>query len=66
MNTSNKIWLIYSLFGLILSVIVTALFDAFPSIKFLSNEAVIFGIMFSAMGAALKRLSRDLYKANLQ
>ena len=59
MNTSNKIWLIYSLFGLILSLAITALFDAVPSIRFVSNEGVVFGIMFAIMGVALKKLSRN-------
>jgi hypothetical protein len=66
MNTSTKVWLIYSIFGLILSIAVTALFDAVPGIRFLSNEGAVFGIMFSTMGAALKKLSAELHSSNLQ
>jgi len=64
MNVSTKIWLTYSVFGLILSIAITALFDAVPSIKFLSDEGVVFGIMFSIMGAALKNLSGKLPEVN--
>ncbi|MDA9558271.1 hypothetical protein N9R79_12400 [Vibrio sp.] len=64
MNTSTKIWLTYSVFGLILSVAITILFETIPSIRFLSNEGVVFGIMFSVMGFSLKKLSDQLSGTN--
>ncbi len=64
MNTSTKIWLFYSVLGLISSIAITGLFDAVPSIRFLSNEGVVFGIMCAIMGAALKKLSGSLDKAS--
>jgi hypothetical protein len=57
MSKTTKIWFVYSGIGLILSLALTSLFDAFPSFRFISNEGVIFGVMCAAMGAALKSYS---------
>jgi hypothetical protein len=64
MNSSTKIWLFYSVFGCILSILLTSVFDAYPNIRFISNEGIVFGVMFSMMGLALKKASTDRIKQN--
>jgi hypothetical protein len=64
MNSSTKIWLLYSVLGLILSILITSVFDAYPNIRFISNEGIVFGVMFAKMGLALKKLSTDKIKKN--
>ena len=64
MNSSTKIWLLYSVLGLILSILITSVFDAYPNIRFISNEGIVFGVMFATMGLALKKLSTDKIKKN--
>jgi hypothetical protein len=62
MNSSTKIWLLYSAFGFISSLLITSLFDAYPNIRFISNEGIVFGVMFSVMGLALKKSSNNNIK----
>lgn len=57
MSNTKKIWLTYSALGLVLSLVVTFLLDSFPARRFISNEAVVFGIMSASMGGALKKAS---------
>jgi hypothetical protein len=64
MNSSTKIWLLYSVFGLILSILITSVFDAYPNIRFISNEGIVFGVMSATMGFALKKLSTGKIKKN--
>jgi hypothetical protein len=64
MNSSTKIWLLYSVFGLILSILITSVFDAYPNIRFISNEGIVFGVMSATMGLALKKLSTGKIKKN--
>jgi exosome complex RNA-binding protein Rrp42 (RNase PH superfamily) len=56
-NKITKLWLLYSGVGLALSLAIISLFDVFTGIRFISNEGIIFGVMFAAMGAALKSYS---------
>jgi hypothetical protein len=39
-------------------------FDAYPNIRFISNEGIVFGVMSATMGLALKKLSTDKIKKN--
>ena len=64
MNSSTKTWLLYSLLGLIFSMVLVSLFDAFPSIRLFSNEAVVFGVMFSCMGLAVEKISGSTRQSN--
>jgi hypothetical protein len=64
MNSPTKIWLLYSVLGLILSILITSVFDAYPNIRFISNEGIVFGVMFATMGLALKKLSTEKVKQN--
>ncbi len=64
MNSSTKIWLLYSVFAFILSILTTSMFDAYPNIRFISNESIVFGVMFATMGLALKKMSTDNIKQN--
>jgi len=64
MSSSTKIWLLYSVFGLILLILITSVFDAYPDIKFISNEGIVFDVMFATMGLALKRLPTEKFKKN--
>lgn len=57
MSASTKIWLLYSALGFVLSFILTSLFDAYPHLRFISNEGVIFGVMCAVMGSSLKKLA---------
>jgi exosome complex RNA-binding protein Rrp42 (RNase PH superfamily) len=56
-NKITKLWLLYSGVGLALSLAIISLFDVLTDIRFISNEGIIFGVMFAAMGAALKSYS---------
>jgi hypothetical protein len=53
MNSLTKTWLSHSIVGFLASISLIALFDAFPSIRIFSNEAVIFGVMCAFMRLAL-------------
>jgi hypothetical protein len=64
MNSSTKIWLLYSVFAFILSILITSVFDAYSNIRFISNEGIVFGVMFATMGLALKKMSTDNIKQN--
>jgi len=55
MSPSTKIWLVYSLLGLFVSLGLVELFEAVPAIRLLSNEAVVFGIMTAFMGGAISK-----------
>lgn len=57
MKSSTKIWLAYSAMGVIISLAIMTLFDRFPDFRLFSNEAVIFGVMFAQMGAAVRKAS---------
>lgn len=57
MNSPTKIWLLYSVLGFVLSLAATSLFDVYPNFRFISNEGIVFGIMFAVMGAAVKKSS---------
>ncbi len=52
----------YSGIGFIVSLVIISLFDAFPHFRFISNEGIIFGVMCSSMGFALKRLESNNQK----
>lgn len=54
MKKSTRIWLLFSALGLAVSLGVTTLFDSYPALRFISNEAVVFGVMFASMGTAVK------------
>jgi len=36
-NSSTQMWLLSSVFALTLSIAITRLFDAYPSVRFISN-----------------------------
>jgi len=55
MSSSNKIWLLYSLLGLGVSISLVILFEVFPGIRFLSGEGVVFAVMVVTMGAAINK-----------
>jgi|GEM_PF-2849123 len=55
MSSSNKIWLLYSLLGLGVSISLVVLFDVFPGIRILSGEGVVFTVMALTMGAAINK-----------
>ena len=57
MNSSTKIWLLYSLLGLIISITLVSLLEAIPSIRIFSNEAAVFGVMSAFMHLAIKRVA---------
>ena len=57
MSPHTKLWLTYSAIGLILSVGATILVNSYPEVRFISNEALVFGIMCASMGLAVKKAS---------
>lgn len=55
MNSPVKVWLLYSLIGFVVSISITVLFDKYPGIRFFSNEAIIFAVMFTTMLSAVNK-----------
>ena len=55
MTKSTKIWLQFSCYGLLTSLLVITTFEAFPALRLFSNEGAIFGVMVGFMGAAIGR-----------
>ncbi|MBH0033895.1 hypothetical protein I6F43_04160 [Pseudoalteromonas sp. NZS71_1] len=62
MTHATQTWLVFSAIGFIFSLAIISLFETFPSIRFISNEGIIFGVMCSSMGFALKRLESNNQK----
>jgi hypothetical protein len=52
----------FSAIGFIFSLAIISLFETFPNIRFISNEGIIFGVMCSSMGFALKKLESNNQK----
>ncbi|WP_189408583.1 hypothetical protein [Alteromonas halophila] len=55
MSAIRKLSILYSFMGFVVSVILVAIFDHFPDIRFLSDEAIIFGVMTATMHAAMNK-----------
>ena len=55
LKSSTKIWLTYSFYGFIVFLLCHVAFEAFPSIRVISREGVVFGVMFALMGAAISK-----------
>ncbi len=66
MQLSTKIWLLHSALGLASSLLLVFLFESFPSVRILSNEAVVFGVMSGAMGMAINRAMRSSLPAKTE
>ena len=64
MNTSTKIWLKYSILGLIASFSLVALIEAVPSIRIFSNEGAVFGVMIATMHLAIKKAVNSTKQSN--
>ena len=47
-------YLLYCSSGLILSILVVLLFEAYPNIRFLSDGGVVFGVMCAILWHAVK------------
>jgi hypothetical protein len=62
MTNTTKTWLVFSAIGFIFSLAIISLFETFPNIRFISNEGIIFGVMCSSMGFALKKLESNNQK----
>ena len=54
MNDRKISYLIYCSSGLILSILIVLLFEAYPSIRFLSDGGVVFGVMCAIVWHAVK------------
>ena len=62
MTHATQTWLVFSAIGFIFSLAIISLFETFPSIRFISNEGIIFGVMCSSMRFALKKLESNNQK----
>ncbi|MBG9994487.1 hypothetical protein I6F50_05380 [Pseudoalteromonas sp. NZS127_1] len=62
MTHATQTWLVFSAIGFIFSLAIISLFETFTSIRFISNEGIVFGVMCSSMGFALKRLESNNQK----
>jgi uncharacterized membrane protein YagU involved in acid resistance len=54
MNDRKISYLIYCSSGLILSILIVLLFEAYPSTRFLSDGGVVFGVMCAILWHAVK------------
>jgi hypothetical protein len=55
MSSSNKIWLLYSLLGSVVSISLVILFEVFPTLRILSDAGTVFGVMVVTMGASINK-----------
>ena len=62
MTHATQTWLVFSAIGFIFSLAIISLFETFPSIRFISDEGIIVGVMCYSMGFALKRLESNNQK----
>jgi hypothetical protein len=59
LKNSTKIWLMYAALGMVISIGIIVLMDRYLGLDFISKEAVVFAVMCSVMGAAVKKASPD-------
>jgi hypothetical protein len=49
----------YAALGMVISLGISVLIDRYLGLEFISKEAVVFAVMCSVMGAAIRKVSPD-------